>query len=334
MACTTSTTSCGELLMRDSLDHCVKCTICETFCPVSNVTPLFPGPEVRRPAGRALPRRRTSRRPTPRSTTARAAASARRSARRACTSPRSTRRRGAKLQGATGVQAARPAARAPDLRRPRSARPSRRSPTGRCATGRCALLGEKTVGLHRDAPMPQLRRAARSRRWARKHTVARRPRGASPTSTAAARTTTSRDLGEMTVALLEHNGSRSTSRSRTAAGCRCSPTACSTTRAPYVHAARRASSRRTRATGVDIVGTSTSCTLMLKREAREILGHGRRRRSCAWSPSACSTSASTCSRCTSAASCETDFAPLPSRRSPTTRRASSRATASASRRST
>ena len=44
--------------MRGSLDHCVKCTICETQCPFSNATPLFPGPEVRRPAGRALPRRR------------------------------------------------------------------------------------------------------------------------------------------------------------------------------------------------------------------------------------------------------------------------------------
>src|SRR3954464_9147584 len=32
-------------LMRDSLDHCVKCTICETFCPVSNVTEKFPGPK-------------------------------------------------------------------------------------------------------------------------------------------------------------------------------------------------------------------------------------------------------------------------------------------------
>ena len=31
-------------LMRDSLDHCVKCTICETYCPVAAVTPLFPGP--------------------------------------------------------------------------------------------------------------------------------------------------------------------------------------------------------------------------------------------------------------------------------------------------
>ena len=60
-------------LMRDSLDHCVKCTICETFCPYRSVTPLFPGPEVRRAAGGALPRYRRPRR-THRSTTARAAA--------------------------------------------------------------------------------------------------------------------------------------------------------------------------------------------------------------------------------------------------------------------
>src|SRR4029434_8080701 len=32
-------------LVRDSLDHCVKCTICETYCPYARVTPLFPGPK-------------------------------------------------------------------------------------------------------------------------------------------------------------------------------------------------------------------------------------------------------------------------------------------------
>ena len=32
-------------LARDSLDHCVKCTICETYCPVAAATPLFPGPK-------------------------------------------------------------------------------------------------------------------------------------------------------------------------------------------------------------------------------------------------------------------------------------------------
>ena len=35
--------------LRGSLDHCVKCTICETACPVSNVSPLFPGPKYAGP---------------------------------------------------------------------------------------------------------------------------------------------------------------------------------------------------------------------------------------------------------------------------------------------
>ncbi len=35
--------------LRSSLDHCVKCTICETSCPVANVTPLFPGPKYAGP---------------------------------------------------------------------------------------------------------------------------------------------------------------------------------------------------------------------------------------------------------------------------------------------
>ena len=32
-------------LQRMSLDMCVKCTICETACPVAAVTPLFSGPK-------------------------------------------------------------------------------------------------------------------------------------------------------------------------------------------------------------------------------------------------------------------------------------------------
>ncbi len=35
--------------MRGSLDGCVKCTVCETFCPVAAVTPLFPGPKYAGP---------------------------------------------------------------------------------------------------------------------------------------------------------------------------------------------------------------------------------------------------------------------------------------------
>lgn len=35
----------GHEFARASLDHCVKCTICETACPVMAVTPLFSGPK-------------------------------------------------------------------------------------------------------------------------------------------------------------------------------------------------------------------------------------------------------------------------------------------------
>jgi glycerol-3-phosphate dehydrogenase subunit C len=35
----------GHQLARATLDHCVKCTICETQCPVAAVTPLFTGPK-------------------------------------------------------------------------------------------------------------------------------------------------------------------------------------------------------------------------------------------------------------------------------------------------
>ena len=34
-----------DMLRRASLDHCDKCTICETQCPVAAVTPLFSGPK-------------------------------------------------------------------------------------------------------------------------------------------------------------------------------------------------------------------------------------------------------------------------------------------------
>ncbi|QWW18850.1 anaerobic glycerol-3-phosphate dehydrogenase subunit C [Schaalia sp. 19OD2882] len=41
----------GHLALRGSLDACVKCTICETQCPVARVTDLFPGPKFVGPQG-------------------------------------------------------------------------------------------------------------------------------------------------------------------------------------------------------------------------------------------------------------------------------------------
>ncbi len=36
----------AQFEVRDSLDHCVKCTVCESACPVAAVTELFPGPKT------------------------------------------------------------------------------------------------------------------------------------------------------------------------------------------------------------------------------------------------------------------------------------------------
>ena len=39
----------GEFGLRSTLDACVKCTICETQCPVMRVTDLFAGPKYSGP---------------------------------------------------------------------------------------------------------------------------------------------------------------------------------------------------------------------------------------------------------------------------------------------
>lgn len=39
----------GDAALRASLDSCVKCTICETQCPVMRVTDLFAGPKYSGP---------------------------------------------------------------------------------------------------------------------------------------------------------------------------------------------------------------------------------------------------------------------------------------------
>jgi glycerol-3-phosphate dehydrogenase subunit C len=77
-------------------------------------------------------------------------------------------------------------------------------------------------------------------------------------------------LGEMTVALLEHNGIAVDVPKQDCCGLPLQSNGLFDDARGYVHrlAARLAPFARA---GVDIVGTSTSCTLMLKREALEIL---------------------------------------------------------------
>src|SRR5574341_2036413 len=39
------------MTVEQTADHCIKCNICNTVCPVSAVTDLFPGPKYEGPQG-------------------------------------------------------------------------------------------------------------------------------------------------------------------------------------------------------------------------------------------------------------------------------------------
>jgi glycerol-3-phosphate dehydrogenase subunit C len=254
-------------LMRDSLDHCVKCTICETFCPVSNVTPLFPGPKY---VGPQAERFRVSGEPSPDASLDYCSGCG------ICTQvcPQGVHiaeinsQARAELKADQGVK----------LRDRLLARPT---VAGRLGTPVAPLanwtlanrglrtLAQRTIGLHRDAPMPRF--AGRTfQGWARKHRSPAAQRRVAFFHGCGANYYEPR-LGEMTVALLEHNGIAVDVPKQDCCGLPLQSNGLFDDARGYVRrlAARLAPYARD---GVDIVGTSTSCTLMLKREALEILG--------------------------------------------------------------
>jgi glycerol-3-phosphate dehydrogenase subunit C len=254
-------------LMRGSLDHCVKCTICETFCPVSNVTPLFPGPKY---VGPQAERFRVRDEPSFDASLDYCSGCG------ICTQvcPQgvqiaeiNTQAR-AKMKETNGVP----------LRDRLLARPTL---AGRLGTPVAPLANwslrnrplraaaERIVGLHRRAPMPRF--AGRTfQRWARRH---RSPAAQGRVAFFHGCGTNYYEprLGEMTVALLEHNGLAVEVPKQDCCGLPLQSNGLFEDARGYVHrlAARLAPYARA---GVDIVATSTSCSLMLKREALEILG--------------------------------------------------------------
>jgi glycerol-3-phosphate dehydrogenase subunit C len=254
-------------LMRASLDHCVKCTICETFCPVSNVTPLFPGPKY---AGPQAERFRIDDEPSPDASLDYCSGCG------ICTQvcPQgvhiaeiNTQAR-AELKATQGVK----------LRDRVLARPTL---AGRLGTPVAPIANwslrnrllrraiEKTVGIHHRAPMPRF--AGRTfQRWARRHAAPAAQRRVAFFHGCGTNYYEPR-LGEMTVALLEHNGLAVEVPKQDCCGLPLQSNGRFDDARGYVHrlAARLAPYARE---GVDIVATSTSCSLMLKREALEILG--------------------------------------------------------------
>ena len=254
-------------LMRDSLDHCVKCTICETFCPVSNVTPLFPGPKY---AGPQAERFRVQGQESPDASLDYCSGCG------ICTQvcPQgvhiaeiNTQAR-AKLRERTGFRLRDRLIARPDLLG-RLGTPA--APLANWALGNRLVrtVAERVLGVDRRAAVPPF--AGRTfQSWARRH--------ASP---AASRRVAyfhgcganwyEPESGQRAVELLEWVGCQvEVPRGQSCCGLPLQSNGMFDAARKYVRSMARALAPAARA-GVDIVGTSTSCTLMLKREAREVL---------------------------------------------------------------
>jgi glycerol-3-phosphate dehydrogenase subunit C len=253
--------------LRGSLDHCVKCTICETACPVSNVSPLFPGPKY---AGPQSERYRVAGDPSVDSSVdycsgcgicsqvcpqgvkiAEINAQARNRLKRQQGVPvRDRIITRPTLLGRLGSPVA------PLANATLSSRPLR-------------ILGEKLLGVHRDAPAPRFAGRPFSR-WMRDHDSPRTGRRVVYFHGCGTEYYEPWE-GEKVVAILEHNGFEVEVPKQ---GCCGLPLQSS----GLFHDARKtvlaladalASSLHDEHT--IIVGNATSCTLELKREAREIL---------------------------------------------------------------
>jgi glycerol-3-phosphate dehydrogenase subunit C len=256
-------------LIRSSLDHCVKCTICETFCPVSQVTPLFPGPKYVGPQGE----RYRGVGPSPDASIDYCSGCG------ICTQvcPHDVKiaeinsRARARLWERRHIP----------LRNQLIARPSVIGRLGRpvAPLANWTLhnrvirgLVERVVGIHRDAPMPSFAgRTFQSRSRARRAGNAAGDAPAVVYFHGCGTNYYEPLVGEMVVAVLEHNGFRVVVPNQDCCGLPLQSNGNFPAARTYLRRLVANLAPHARA-GLPIVSNSTSCGLMLKREAREILG--------------------------------------------------------------
>ena len=257
-----------ELAMRDSLDHCVKCTICETYCPVAAVTPLFPGPKY---VGPQAERFRVSDEESPDASLDYCSGCG------VCTQvcPQgvhiaeiNTQAR-AKMKERTGFKPRDRILARPDLGG-RLGTPAAPLANFTLSNPALRVVAERVVGLDRRAALPSFA-GHTFQRWARKHSSPPGQRKVAYFHGCGANWYEP-DTAEKTVALLEWTGCQVTvPRGQTCCGLPAQSNGMFDLARRYVKRMARKLAPSARE-GIDIVGTSTSCTLMLKREAREILG--------------------------------------------------------------
>jgi glycerol-3-phosphate dehydrogenase subunit C len=252
-------------LIRDSLDHCIKCTICESFCPVSNVTPLFPGPKYVGPQAERF-------------RTAGVSADASLDLCSGCGICTQVCPHGVKIAEInTRARAELKRTKGIPLRDKLIARPA---VGGRLATPVAPIanwtlrsrpirrLIDRAMKIDHRAPLPRF--AGRTfQRWARRRTTTTSARSVVYFHGCSTNYFEPR-LGEMTVAVLEHNGYGVIVPRQGCCGLPLQSNGLFDDARSYVRKLAASLAPYARS-GYDIVSTSTSCSLMLKREAREIL---------------------------------------------------------------
>ena len=253
-------------LMRDSLDHCVKCTICETACPVAAVTPLFPGPKY------VGPQAERYRADGPSADDSLDWCSGCGICTYVC--PQDVKIAEINAQ----ARAVMKQERGISVRDRLMSRPTVAGALG-APVSRLANLGmqnrlarrllERTFGIHRFAPLPRyagqtLRRRLRRRPASQGHTTVTYFHGCAANYYEV-------ETGRMAVEVLEHNGFRVLTPRQGCCGLPLQSNGLFDDARRHVRRLVGALAPAARA-GHAIVATSTSCGLMLKREAHEILG--------------------------------------------------------------
>lgn len=256
--------------MRDSLDHCVKCTICETYCPVSAATPLFPGPKYVGPQAERY--RGTGASPDASLDYCSSCGICTQVCPQGVHIAEINSQARAVLKEEHGIPL-----RDQLLSRPvlagRLGAPVAPIANATMANGLVRRLLERTLGIHREAAMP---------RWAgRTFQVLSRARRRPPDPARATRTVVYFHgcganyyeplTAQHAVDVLEHNGLDVIVPRQGCCGLPLQSNGNFPTARAYVRRLAAQLAPYARA-GHDIVATSTSCGLMLKREAREILG--------------------------------------------------------------
>jgi glycerol-3-phosphate dehydrogenase subunit C len=254
--------------LRGTLDHCVKCTICETACPVSNVTPLFPGPKY---AGPQAERYRIADAPSVDASVDYCSGCGICS--QAC--PQGVKiaeinsQARATLKSETKIP----------LRDRLITRPTVLgrigTPTAKIANAglRSPLLraaAERLLGVHRNAAVPEFA-GRRFSQWARAHQGPRGGRKVVVYFHGCGTEYYEPWEGEKVVAVLEHNGFDVVTPEQDCCGLPLQSSGLFPEARRAVLKLARALDSQLRDPATLIVGNATSCTLMLKREAREIL---------------------------------------------------------------